>query len=190
MFLLFFSVIHLCIHSLNVLVSLSFHPWTMGEGVRNRSLLSTDSSLRLGLGTSFGRCCTLYVFLDLSHGFAWELNWEACRAGDTRWRASIGGFFFFFFFWMNECQHLPPQAALSLSLYFLDFLWLCVRFRRGWGRGQGRFCRFLVVFLCFFFFLMIRHSRIEGSHCSDSITRPVWSCRCVTLWQGSVIISC
>lgn len=48
---------------------------------------------------------------------------------------------------LNECQHLPPQAALNLyCLYFLDFLWLFVCF---WKDGT---------FL--FLFLKIGHLRI------------------------------
>lgn len=33
-------------------------------------------------------------FLDLSHGFAWELNWETYRPEDTWWRASISEIIF------------------------------------------------------------------------------------------------
>lgn len=83
--------------------------------------------------------------------------------------------------WMilNECQHLPPQAALNLRLCFLDFLWLIVCLF--WGEGQGQYC--------FSFFLRIGHLRIGNYNRenSDSIYRPLRSCNYVTFWKGSVI---
>lgn len=40
---------------------------------------------------------------------------------------------------LNECQHLPPQAALNLRLYFLDF------------SRNGLFACYFFVFVIFFF---------------------------------------
>lgn len=39
-------------------------------------------------GVSSGRCCTSYFLSILSHGFAWEQNWEPFRTDDTCGRAS------------------------------------------------------------------------------------------------------
>lgn len=70
------------------------HPHFILENWGGGGWGNSAPSLHLGLGTSFGRCCTLYfnfliLFLDLSHGFAWELKtWEACRAVDAAVRPS------------------------------------------------------------------------------------------------------
>lgn len=42
------------------------------------------------LGEALGgaaRCIFIFFFLDLSHGFAWKLNLEACRAENIGWGA-------------------------------------------------------------------------------------------------------
>lgn len=41
------------------------------------------------MGQALGGAARCIFFLDLSHGFAWELNWETYRPEDTWWRASI-----------------------------------------------------------------------------------------------------
>lgn len=109
--------IHSCMCSVSYFMSLSSHTWTMGGGgevggghVEN---IATPSRL-LPLPGSWDKLWeVLHVvfFLDLSHGFAWELNWEASRAENTWWRASISEWF-----WMNASIFLHRQLWIFVSI--------------------------------------------------------------------------
>lgn len=119
----FLCLTHPCICSVSYFTPLSFHTWTLGGHV--------DSFPCLGLGTSFGRCCTLYFFfLDLSHGFAWELNWEACRAENKRWSPVHPS--------VNDFEWMPASSSTgsfeSVSL-FSRFLVTSCLFVLGGGTG-------------------------------------------------------
>lgn len=80
---------------------------------------------RLGLGTSLGRRCTLYfsLLLILSHGFAWKLNWEACRAEGGTMENSHQRMIFFFFLWMPATFSTGSFEYSSLFSRFLVIDW-------------------------------------------------------------------
>lgn len=118
----------------------SFHTWTI-EGVGGVTL---TPALAWVLGRASGgaaRCTFSFVFISFSWSKPWlcmetELG-TRCRAESTWWGASCVHRRMI----LNECQHLPPQAALNLCLSFLDFLWSIVCLC---GRHREHFSPFLL----------------------------------------------
>lgn len=113
---IYFLFIHLCICSLSYFMSPSFHTWTIRGHV--------DSCPRLGLGTSFGRCCTLYFF------FPWSKPWLCMgtelgrlqsrkHAVESPVRPSVNDFE-----WMPASSSTGSFESLSLFSRFLVIDWL------------------------------------------------------------------
>lgn len=116
--------------SVSYFVSLSFHTWTVRGG-------HVDSCPRLGLGTSFGRCCTLYFF-------PWSKPWlcmgtepgrlqSGNHAAESPVRPSVNDFE-----WMPASSSTGSFESLSLFSRFLVIDWLFV-FVGGTGTVFPRF---------------------------------------------------
>lgn len=102
--------------------SLSFHTWTAGGLGETTTPALPHPPLRLGLGTSFGRRCTLYFFFSpWFKAMALHGNWteRLCRAESD---ATENSHQRMILFWMNASNFLHRQ--LWIFVYFLDFLWL------------------------------------------------------------------
>lgn len=73
------------------------------------------------LGQVLGDAARCIFLLDLSHGFAWELNRDACRAENTWWRARVS---ISEWFWMNASIFLHRQLWIFVSIFYISCDWL------------------------------------------------------------------